>query len=239
LDASGGKFPALYPPPATPAVITFPQGGVQEVRGIHLSFSQDIPPLWPFPRGWHEWARRIPDRYWAPTAAVLMLSAVAGIGIAAREPLLFASLGPSAYLAAHKPKERTSSFHNVFLGHMIGLGAGFLAVFLLHAWSAPVSFVNSYSIAPIRVASMALAVFLSMFADCRLGIDHAATEATSILVAMGFFRTVTDALMVVQGVAIIAILSELFRRIRAGQSREEFVPADLPAPAGLPDRIHP
>lgn len=166
-----------------------------------------------------------------------MLSAVAGIGIAAREPLLFASLGPSAYLAAHRPRERTSSFHNIFLGHMIGLGAGFFAVFVLHAWTAPVSFVNSYSIAPIRVAAMALAVFLSMFADCRLGIDHAATEATTILVAMGFFRTATDALMVVQGVAIIAILSELFRRVRAGQPRGEDVPAQVPADR-LSEHLH-
>ncbi len=201
--------------------------------------SQDIPPLWPFPPAWRDWAARFPDRYWAPTAAVLMLSAVAGIGIAAREPLLFASLGPSAYLAAHRPRERTASFHNIFLGHMIGLGAGFFAVFLLHAWSAPITFVNSYSIAPIRVACVALAVFLSMFADFRLGIDHAATEATTILVATGFFRTVTDAVMVVQGVVIIAILSELFRRVRAGQPRSEDIPAQVPAPADrLPDRSH-
>lgn len=201
--------------------------------------SQSIPPLWPFPAAWRDRVGRIPDSYWAPSAAVLMLSAVAGIGIAAREPLLFASLGPSAYLAAHKPKERTSSFHNVFLGHMIGLGAGFLAVFVLHAWSAPVAFVDSYSIAPIRVAAMALAVFLSMFADCRLGIDHAATEATTILVAMGFFRTAADAVMVVQAVAIVATLSELFRRLRAGQPRGEAVPAEVPAPADrLSDRLH-
>lgn len=201
--------------------------------------SQDVPPLRPFPASWRHWAGRIPDRYWAPAAAVLMLSAVAGIGIAAREPLLFASLGPSAYLAAHKPKERTASFHNIFLGHMIGLGAGFLSVFLLHAWTAPVSFVNSYSIAPIRVAAMALAVFLSMFADCRLGIDHAATEATTLLVALGFFRTATDALMVVQGVAIIAILSELCRRLRVGEPRVEGIPAQVPAPAApVTDRLH-
>lgn len=208
------------------------------MRGLNLR-SKEIPPLWPFPAAWHDRVARIPDRYWAPAAAVLMLSAVAGIGIAAREPLLFASLGPSAYLAAHKPKERTASFHNIFLGHMIGLGAGFFSVFLLHAWTAPITFVNSYSIAPIRLACVALAVLLSMFADCLLHIDHAATEATTILVATGFFRTATDALMVVQAVAIIAILSELFRRVRAGQPRGEDVPVQLPALADrLPDRLH-
>ena len=203
-----------------------------------MRLTPDIPPLWPFPPAWRDWAGRVPDRYWAPTAAVLMLAAVAGIGIAAREPLLFASLGPSAYLAAHKPRERSASFHNVFLGHMIGLGAGFFAVFLLHAWTAPITFVNSYSIAPIRLACVALAVFLSLFADSLLHIDHAATEATTILVATGFFRTAKDALMVVQAVAIVAILSELFRRVRAGEPHGEGLPAQLPAsPDRLPDRL--
>lgn len=147
----------------------------------------------------------------------------------ARDKLVLVA-GRTAALAVSRVLARMGRAHPGSL-----LGAGFFAVFLLHAWTAPITFVNSYSIAPLRVACMALAVFLSLFADSLLHIDHAATEATTILVAMGFFRTFTDALMVVQGVAIIAILSELFRRLRAGQPRGE----DIPAPADrLPDRLH-
>jgi hypothetical protein len=104
---------------------------------------------------------------------------------------------------------------------MTGLGAGFLAVFALGAWNAPTPFVNSYSLAPVRLFAVALAVLWSLFADSLLHVDHTATEATTILVATGFFRTGTDALMVIQAVAIMAFLSEVFRRLRAGRPPEQ------------------
>lgn len=173
---------------------------------------------WPIPEALHDWALRVPTRYWAPIAASLMVTAVAAVGFAAKEPLLFASLGPSAYLAARKPEQKSTKFYHVFVGHLVGLGAGFLTVYMLGASKAPVPFVTSYSIAPIRIAVIALAVFLSLFVDALLQVDHTATEATTILVAAGFFRTATDALMVIQGVALMAVLSELFRRLRAPSS---------------------
>jgi hypothetical protein len=199
-----------------------PRNGCARVVGRYLAVEshEDIPPVSPFPLAWHEKVARVPDRYWAPAAAAVMVSAVAAIGFAAHEPLLFASLGPSAYLAARKPHERSGAFYSVFIGHMIGLGAGFLAVFLLNAWNAPVPYVTSYSIAPIRIAVVAIAVFLSLFVDALIHVDHAATEATTILVATGFFHTARDAAMVVQGVVIMAILSELFRRLRGGRPRD-------------------
>lgn len=168
----------------------------------------------------HNFVTRIPDRYWGPLAASFMVTTVAAIGWAAKEPLLFASLGPSVYLAAKKPDQRSTTFYNVFVGHLTGLGAGFFSVFIFHAWNAPVPFVTSYSIAPIRIAVLAVAVFLSLFIDSLLNVDHTATEATTILVATGFFKTATDALMVVQGVTLIALLSEIFRRLRAGHTHE-------------------
>jgi hypothetical protein len=183
--------------------------------------SQSVPSTWPFPSGVHGLIAQIPDRYWAPVAASAILTIIGAIAIAADEPLLFASLGPSAYLAAKKPRERSTTFYNVFVGHMTGLGAGFLAVFALGAWNAPTPFVNSYSLAPVRLFAVALAVLWSLFADSLLRVDHTATEATTILVATGFFRTGTDALMVIQAVAIMAFLSEVFRRLRAGRPPEQ------------------
>ncbi len=175
----------------------------------------------PFSSGLHGAITRIPDRYWAPVAASAMLAIIGAIGIASSEPLLFASLGPSAYLAARKPQERSTKFYNVFMGHLSGLAAGFLAVFALGAWNAPVPFVDSHSLAPVRLFAIALAVLWSLSFDSLLHVDHAPTEATTILVASGVFRTATDALMVIQGVAIMAFLSEMFRRLRARHPQEQ------------------
>jgi hypothetical protein len=109
---------------------------------------------------------------WAPFATSAMVTIIASIGIAAHDLLLFASLGPSAYLAARKPQERSTTFYNVFAGHMTGMGAGFLAVFALGAWNAPIPFVTSYSVAPVRLFAVAIAVFCSLLADALLHVGR-------------------------------------------------------------------
>ena len=81
------------------------------------------------------------DVVWAPTAAgVLMLivgavALIAGLiaGMPGGFPWLFPSLGPTAYLQAKNPANPASRFYNTVVGHMIGLWAGFLFVFLLNA----------------------------------------------------------------------------------------------------------
>ena len=147
--------------------------------------SENIPSTSPFPFRLHSAIARIPVMLWAPFATSAMVTIIASIGIAAHDLLLFASLGPSAYLAARKPQERSTTFYNVFAGHMTGMGAGFLAVFALSAWNAPIPFVTSYSVAPVRLFAVAIASSAAFLRTrCCM---WAATEATTILVATGFF----------------------------------------------------
>jgi HPP family len=62
---------------------------------------------------------------------------VAAIGWATRQPLIFASLGPTAYELVDQPQLRSARAYNIIVGHLIGLGAGFLGLYLLNAWAAP------------------------------------------------------------------------------------------------------
>jgi hypothetical protein len=79
----------------------------------------------------------VPEAVWGPLAVGSLLSAIGLIGLAAGQPWLFPSLGPTAFLQAEEPGARSSRFYNTILGHTVGLGAGLAAVFLLGASSAP------------------------------------------------------------------------------------------------------
>ena len=63
--------------------------------------------------------------------------ALAAIGWVTNQPLVFASLGPTAYELVEQPQLPSARAYNIIVGHLIGLGAGFLAVYLLNAWTAP------------------------------------------------------------------------------------------------------
>ncbi len=54
-------------------------------------------------------------------ALILLMGAIA---LAVRRPLIFASLGPTAYELVEKPLAPSSRTYNIIVGHMVGLSAG-------------------------------------------------------------------------------------------------------------------
>jgi hypothetical protein len=67
---------------------------------------------------------------WAPLAAGRLMLAVGLVAVIAGRPFLVPSLGPTAYLQAAEPAHPSSRLYNTREGHLVGLGAGFLAVAL-------------------------------------------------------------------------------------------------------------
>jgi hypothetical protein len=50
---------------------------------------------------------------------------IATIGWAIHMPLIFASLGPTAYEIVEKPNSKSARVYNVIVGHFVALGSGF------------------------------------------------------------------------------------------------------------------
>ncbi len=163
------------------------------------------------------WPPEVPDWVWAPLTAGGLMLIVGVLGILFDQPWLFPSLGPTAFLQAEVPDHRMARFRNTVLGHLIGLGTGYLAVFLLHAEDAS-SVLATGHLTPVRIAAAALAVGLTILAGILLRASHPPASATTLLVALGGFRlTLHDALTVSAGVLIVATLGEFLRRVRLGQ----------------------
>jgi hypothetical protein len=156
---------------------------------------------------------RIPDAIWGPVVAGVLILVIGLIGLAFGQPWLFPSLGPSAYMLSEMPRQKSSRFYETLAGHLVGLGAGFLAVTILNAANTPP--VVSTEISTVsRVLAAALAVALTLAVSTLLRASHPPAAATTLLVALGSFQTANDALTVVIGVLILAVLGEIARQIR-------------------------
>jgi len=153
------------------------------------------------------------DLIWATLGEGGLILALAAIGWAAKQPLIFASLGPTAYELVEQPQLRSARVYNIIVGHMIGLGAGFFAVFVLNAWAAP-NVILSGVVSGERLWAVTIAVVLTTFATLILKAGQPAALATTLLVSMGSMQTLRDALAIVAGVLIITAIGEPVRRFR-------------------------
>lgn len=160
------------------------------------------------------WVGKIPDLIWAPIASGVLILLVGLLGLAAHQPWLFPSLGPTAFLQAELPKLPSSKFYNIVVGHLLGLGSGLLAVALFGANQAP-SVLTTGALTTPRVWAAVLAVILNLFLVLLLKASHPPAAATTLLVALGGFKpTLHDVITVIMGVLIVATAGEILRQVR-------------------------
>lgn len=157
---------------------------------------------------------KLPDAVWAPTTAGLLMLIAGLLGLAFRQPWIFPSLGPTAFLQAEQPDQPTAKFYNTVVGHLVGLGAGLFAVAVLGAVSAP-SVLSTGELTAVRVWASVLAVVLNLLLGLLFKASHPPAAATTLLVSLGGFKpTWHDVGTVVIGVLIVAIAGEAIRQIR-------------------------
>jgi hypothetical protein len=140
-----------------------------------------------------------------------LVLAVGAIGWAAHMPLLFTSLGPTAYEIVEKPKAPSAKTYNIIVGHFVALGVGFFALWVLHAWNAPKVSASGFVAGP-RLWAAVLAVAVTTLLTLLLKASQPAALATTLLVALGAMQRTHDAVAIIIGVLILAILGVPIRR---------------------------
>jgi len=166
----------------------------------------------------------LPERIWAPASSALLVLLVGLIAWAAKMPLLFPSLGTSAFLQAKHPAHPASRWYNVVVGHGVGITSGFVAVAVFGAWDTPaVGMAREMALA--RAGAGALAVGLTLLLLDLLDADHPPSVATTLTVALGAFSTAKDGVTAMAGAVLVATVGALMRRWRLRASRPSPAPA--------------
>jgi CBS domain-containing membrane protein len=112
------------------------------------------------------------------TIAVLAL-----LALASRNPFVFPSLGPTAYLLFFSPLGKTSSPRNTILGHAIGLACGYAAFVLTGAGALPFG-VHQGVFWP-RILAAALSLSFTGALMVLLDVSHPPAGATTLIVSLG------------------------------------------------------
>lgn len=162
----------------------------------------------------------MPNIIWGPLAAAALIIIVGALGVYANQPLLFPSLGPTAFLQVEDPELRSGRFYNTVVGHLIGLCAGLAAVFLFHANRAASPMATDV-LAPSRILASTVAVALTIAFGILLKASHPPACATTLLFALGGFApTLRVVVIVLAGVLLIGVVGELRRRFRLGKVKK-------------------
>jgi hypothetical protein len=168
----------------------------------------------------------VPDPLWGSLAAGVLVLVVGLLGVLVGLPWLVPSIGPTAVLIAVTPAHPTARPWNTIAGHAGGVLAGFGAVAVLGAASAP-TVLGDHQLVPIRVAAAALAIAVTIAVGFLLRASHPPAAATTLLVALGSIATLQQALIVLAGVVVTAAIGEVLRELRG----QRVTPGERMAPS--------
>lgn len=143
-------------------------------------------------------------------AALIAIAGLAGWLIHA--PLLFASLGPTAYEMVETPERKSARPYNVFLGHLIGVLAALGTVWIMHAGAAPAA--GAGGVPLLRVGAAAIAAGLTVLVTLPLKASQPAATATTLLISLGLMPGWRGGAEIMAAVLLMLLVGEPVRHWR-------------------------
>lgn len=156
------------------------------------------------------------------------LGIIAALAVFTRNPFIFPSLGPTAYLLFFTPLARASSPRHAVLGHAIGIVFGYVALLatgplepgtgLRHGIHAPTILAAAFSLSATGAAMVLFRV------------SHPPAGATTLIVSLGLLSKPLD-LLVIEAAVFFLVAEALIINRLAGLSYpwwEDRVPPSAP-----------
>jgi CBS domain-containing membrane protein len=170
------------------------------------------------------------DRRWVVGTYVLINSAisigmVAIIAAVTKQPFLFPSLGPTAFLIFIDAQGAQSAPRNVFCGHLIGVLAGYLALVIFGLTRAKPDLTN---ITAPRIGAAALCLCLTASLMVWLQVPHSPAASTTLMVGLGLIRTPVQLSVLMLAVVLMIAQGTIINRL-----------AGMPYPLWAPRRRAP
>lgn len=124
------------------------------------------------------------------------------------EPLIFPSLGPTAFLLFYTPRAPAASPKNALIGHLIGALSGYLALVVFYLTDDGPALVEGVTLARTGAAALSLGLTAGLMAWVR--VPHPPAGATTLIVSLGIltepsqltFLMLAVGLLVAQGFVI-------------------------------------
>jgi CBS-domain-containing membrane protein len=134
----------------------------------------------------------------------ITIGVLALLALVSRNPFVFPSLGPTAYLVFFSPLAEASSPRNTIFGHAIGLVCGYAAFVVTGAGALP--FGTHTGIFWPRILAAALSLSATGALMVLLGISHPPAGATTLIVSLGIISKPRE--LVIIEVAVFLLVAQ-------------------------------
>ena len=136
----------------------------------------------------------------------LAIAILAGLALVSHEPLLFPSVGPTAFLLSYRPRAPAASPRNTLCGHAIGIACGYAALRLTGLEHAPSAVLEDINGPRVLAAALSLAATGGLMAAFR--VVHPPAGATTLIISLGII-TQPDHLAIIEVSAALLVLQAL------------------------------
>lgn len=143
-------------------------------------------------------------------AGLILLAGAVAWGV--HKPLLFASLGPTAYELVETPERQSAKPYSVLVGHLAGIVAAFTAIAITSAWSAPSP--SQSGVPLVRVATAVIAAGLTVLFTLLVKATQPAALSTTLLLALGVLRGWVAIPEIMGSVLLLTMAGEPLRKWR-------------------------
>lgn len=140
--------------------------------------------------------------------SIALMSAAA---LATGAPFIFPSLGPTAFLLFYTPTAPAASPRNTLLGHLVGAGAGYLALVVFGLTQAAPALATQVTAPRIGAAAVSLALTSGLMAWWR--IPHPPAGATTLIVSLGILREPWQLAVLMGAVVLLTVQGYVINRI--------------------------
>lgn len=127
-----------------------------------------------------------------------------------RSPLVFPSLGPTAYLLFLFPLAASASPRSCLLGHAIGIACGFVALLVTGLWGLPDSLAHPVTLPRVLAAALSLSLTAGIMTLTR--IDHAPACATTLIISLGVISGPADLGLIEFAVFLLVLQAFILNR---------------------------
>ena len=165
------------------------------------------------------WHLHVLERKYASLPVLAVFAFVNGafsIGIMALaawstgQPLLFPSLGATAFLLFYSPRTAAASPRNTFCAHLIGAVMGFVCLVVFGLTDDAPALAMGFD--ATRVAACALSMGLTAGGMALFKVPHPPAGATTLIVSLGLLTTPLDMLALMAAVSALIIQAFVINR---------------------------
>src|SRR5215469_308899 len=162
--------------------------------------------------------RRLEQRHdsrWVLGAYVLVNSAisiaiVSTIAALSKQPFIFPSLGPTAFVLFYDAQGAQAAPRNVFCAHAIGVLAGYLALVIFGLTMAKPDLTD---ITVPRIGAVILCLCLTVSLMVWLHVPHSPAASTTLMVGLGLIRTPPQLTILMVAVVVMIAQGAIINRL--------------------------